>query len=50
MTTTTLDLLTEAGLDGLAIDDISRRPGVARTTICRHCPNRSAVVIDAARG
>jgi AcrR family transcriptional regulator len=44
---TTLDLLTEAGLDELTIDDISRRSGVAKTTIYRHWPNRSALVIDA---
>lgn len=44
---TTLDLLTEAGLGELTIDDISRRSGVAKTTIYRHWPNRSALVIDA---
>ena len=45
--TTTLDLLTEAGLGQLTIDDIARRSGVAKTTIYRHWPNRSALVIDA---
>jgi len=45
--TTTLDLLTETGLAELTIDDISRRSGVAKTTIYRHWPNRSAIVIDA---
>src|ERR1700677_550244 len=45
--TTTLDLLTEAGLDDLTIDEISRRSGVAKTTIYRHWPNRSALAIDA---
>src|SRR5580700_9789687 len=45
--TTTLDLLTETGLGGLTIDDVSRRSGVAKTTIYRHWPNRSALVIDA---
>ena len=49
MLTTTLDLLTEAGLDELTIDDISRRSGVAKTTIYRHWPNRSALVIDACK-
>jgi AcrR family transcriptional regulator len=44
---TTLDLLTEAGLGELTIDDISRRSGVAKTTIYRHWANRSALVIDA---
>jgi AcrR family transcriptional regulator len=45
--TTTLDLLMETGLAALTIDDISRRSGVAKTTIYRHWPNRSAIVIDA---
>src|SRR5579862_3144093 len=45
--TTTLDLLTEVGLDELTIDDISRRSRVAKTTIYRHWPNRSVLVIDA---
>jgi AcrR family transcriptional regulator len=45
--TTTLDLLTENGLGELTIDDISRRSGVAKTTIYRHWANRSALVIDA---
>jgi len=45
--TTTLDLLTQTGLAELTIDDISRRSGVAKTTIYRHWPNRSAIVIDA---
>ena len=34
--TATLDLLVEAGLGELTIDDISRRSGVAKTTIYRH--------------
>jgi AcrR family transcriptional regulator len=45
--TTTLDLLMENGLAELTIDDISRRSGVAKTTIYRHWANRSALVIDA---
>ena len=44
---TTLTLLTETGLDELTIDEISRRSGVAKTTIYRHWPNRPALVIDA---
>lgn len=43
----TLDLMTEAGLGGLTIDDVSRRSGVAKTTIYRHWPNRTTLVIDA---
>jgi AcrR family transcriptional regulator len=45
--TATLDLLVEAGLGELTIDDISRRSGVAKTTIYRHWAGRSALVIDA---
>src|SRR5580704_1135323 len=45
--TATLDLLTETGLGGLTIDDVSKRSGVAKTTIYRHWPNRSALIIDA---
>src|SRR5580698_4686093 len=45
--TATLDLLTEAGLGGLTIDDVSKRSGVAKTTIYRHWSNRNALIIDA---
>ena len=45
--TATLDLLMESGLGELTIDDISRRSGVAKTTIYRHWAGRSALVIDA---
>lgn len=44
---TTLELLTENGVGGLTVDEVSRRSGVAKTTIYRHWPNRSALVIDA---
>jgi AcrR family transcriptional regulator len=43
----TLELLTESGLGELTVDDVSRRSGVAKTTIYRHWPNRAALVIDA---
>jgi AcrR family transcriptional regulator len=42
-----LDLLTESGLGEFTIDDVSKRSGVAKTTIYRHWPNRAALVIDA---
>jgi AcrR family transcriptional regulator len=45
--TATLDLLMETGLSELTIDEVSRRSGVAKTTIYRHWANRSALVIDA---
>ncbi|MCL3837053.1 TetR/AcrR family transcriptional regulator [Aeromicrobium duanguangcaii] len=45
--TTTLALLTESGLGGLTIDDVSTRSGVAKTTIYRHWTNRNALIVDA---
>jgi len=44
---TTFELLTETGLDGISIDEIARRSGVAKTTIYRHWQTRSDLVIDA---
>ncbi len=43
----TLELLTESGLGGLTIDDVSKRSGVAKTTIYRHWTNRNSLIIDA---
>ena len=43
----TLELLTESGLGGLTIDDVSKRSGVAKTTIYRHWTNRNSIIIDA---
>ena len=43
----TLELLTESGLGGLTIDDVSQRSGVAKTTIYRHWTNRNSIIIDA---
>jgi AcrR family transcriptional regulator len=45
--TATLDLLTEAGLGGLTIGDVSKRSGVAKTTIYRHWANRNSLIVDA---
>ncbi|MGH3262278.1 MAG: TetR/AcrR family transcriptional regulator C-terminal ligand-binding domain-containing protein [Trebonia sp.] len=42
-----LDLLTESGLGELTIDDVSKRSGVAKTTLYRPWPNRAALVFDA---
>jgi AcrR family transcriptional regulator len=36
------ELLTEAGLSGVSFDEVSRRSGVAKTTIYRYWPTRSA--------
>lgn len=43
----TYELLTEAGLGGVSVDAVSARSGVAKTTIYRHWPSRSALVLDA---
>ena len=43
----TVELLTEGGLGGFSVDEVSRRSGVAKTTIYRHWPARSELVIDA---
>jgi AcrR family transcriptional regulator len=44
---TTNELMSEAGIGGVSIDEVSRRSGVAKTTIYRHWPSRSALLIDA---
>ncbi|MFC3831445.1 MULTISPECIES: TetR/AcrR family transcriptional regulator [Deinococcus] len=44
---TTLDLLTESGLGGVSIDEVSRRSGIAKTTIYRHWPTRADLLTDA---
>ncbi|MEO6998652.1 MAG: TetR/AcrR family transcriptional regulator [Terracoccus sp.] len=43
----TLELLTESGLGGLTIEDVSKRSGVAKTTIYRHWTNRNSIIVDA---
>lgn len=43
----TLDLLTEHGLGNLSIDEVARRSGIAKTTIYRHWPTRSALILEA---
>jgi len=45
--TATFRLLSETGLTGVSVDAVSRRSGVAKTTIYRHWPSRSALVLDA---
>lgn len=41
------ELLTEFGLSGVSVDEVSRRSGVAKTTIYRHWPSRTALLFDA---
>lgn len=43
----TAELLFERGLSGATVDEISRRSGVARTTIYRHWPTRADLLRDA---
>jgi len=45
--TATFELLSENGVGGLTVDEVSRRSGVAKTTIYRHWPTREALVVDA---
>jgi AcrR family transcriptional regulator len=40
-------LLTEAGLGGVTVDEVSKRSGVAKTTIYRHWPSRSELLLEA---
>jgi AcrR family transcriptional regulator len=44
---TTLKLMTKAGIGGVSIDEVARTSGVAKTTIYRHWPSRSALLMDA---
>jgi AcrR family transcriptional regulator len=43
----TSELLSEAGFGGVSVDEVARRSGVAKTTIYRHWPTRSALLLDA---
>lgn len=44
---TAYELLTEIGLSGVSLDEVSRRSGVAKTTIYRYWTNRSALLLEA---
>ncbi|GAA0251863.1 TetR/AcrR family transcriptional regulator [Cryptosporangium japonicum] len=43
----TYELLTEGGIGGVSIEEVSRRSGVAKTTIYRHWPSKVALLLDA---
>ena len=43
----TTELLFERGLSGTSVDEISRRSGVAKTTIYRHWPTRTDLLREA---
>jgi AcrR family transcriptional regulator len=44
---TAFEMLSQTGLGGFSIDEVSRRSGVAKMTIYRHWPSRSALLLDA---
>ncbi|WP_296617173.1 TetR/AcrR family transcriptional regulator [Sphingomonas sp.] len=39
--------MAQSGIGGLSIDEVSRASGISKTTIYRHWPSRSALLIDA---
>src|SRR3954451_24594291 len=41
-----MDLIIERGVANLSIEEVAQRSGVAKTTIYRHWPERSALVLD----
>ncbi len=43
----TFRLMSQAGIGGVSVDEVSRTTGVAKTTIYRHWPSRSALLMDA---
>jgi AcrR family transcriptional regulator len=43
----TYQLLMETGLSGVSVDEVSNRSGVAKTTIYRHWPTRTALLLEA---
>lgn len=43
----TFQLLSEAGLAGVSVDAVCERSGVAKTTLYRHWPSRTALLLDA---
>lgn len=43
----TYELLSEGGIGGVSIDEVSRRSGVSKTTIYRHWPSRAALLLEA---
>ena len=45
--TETYRQLSQGGISGVSIDAISRQSGVSKTTIYRHWPSRSALLLDA---
>jgi AcrR family transcriptional regulator len=44
---TVFQLMSELGLGGVSVDAVSKQSGVAKTTIYRHWPTRSALILAA---
>jgi len=44
-----MDLLVEAGPQALTVDNVAERSGVAKSTLYRHWPSRTALMIDVLR-
>ena len=40
------ELIVEKGVVNLTIEDVAARSGVAKTTIYRHWPERTALIVD----
>ena len=45
----TYALMSEGGIGGVSMDEVSKRSGVSKTTIYRHWPSRSALLLAACR-
>src|SRR5229473_2208481 len=43
----TYELLSMEGLGGVTVDAVSKRSGVAKTTVYRHWPSRTVLLLDA---
>jgi len=46
---TTVDLLVEAGVEGVTLEEVATRSGVARSTLYRHFGSREGLIFEAAR-
>ncbi|MFC2153638.1 TetR/AcrR family transcriptional regulator, partial [Actinomycetota bacterium] len=44
---TAIDIVAERGFQGASIDAIAQRSGVARSTIYRHWPDKSDLLLEA---
>ncbi|MBA3288466.1 MAG: TetR/AcrR family transcriptional regulator [Acidimicrobiia bacterium] len=44
-----IDLIAERGVSNLSIEEVATRSGVAKTTIYRHWPGRTSLIVDTIR-